>query len=217
MQTFEENFVLKNPRNLEQTVLKQFSDSGYSSSQCGKCGAKKPPVGRTGVDGLTEVRHLKCYPDLPDFFEKEWTQAERIKKDEFKNVKFHPQQLKINGYQLVREAWRQLPLKNPEDYPNIPCNVLCVRGISAQEVIEFLDSEWEKGSSNLRGALWNKFGESVCNMHGKPSPNSKGSGAKGEIFDVQEKLFQMTKFSDANVLLLTVRNPGILYAFIPNR
>jgi hypothetical protein len=210
--TFERDYVLENPHGLEQIVLRRFSDSMPQSDKCNKCGAPKPPVGRPGKDGITEVRHLACYPELPAFFECELKIAQRIQRDAAWQVNFDPLELHPNNFVPVRE-WRQPPLMDSSEYKNNTCNVLCVRRISAKEVIDFLNNEWEKGTVHLRKALSDKFGENVCNANGTPSPKAKGTGISGEREAVLKKMFQMTRISDVTVLLLTVRKLGILYAY----
>jgi len=72
VRTFERDLVLEDPRSVERSVLSRFPDAGSLSDRCGTCGAPKPLVGRTGSDGLTEVRHLPCHAGLPSFFAEMW-------------------------------------------------------------------------------------------------------------------------------------------------
>jgi hypothetical protein len=213
--TFETDVVLEDPCSLEQRVLKQFPDTGKRSNKCGMCGALKPPVGRMGSDGLTEVRHLRCYPSLPDFFAQAWKLAPRLARDAAWRVDFDPLSLRPGGFVPVGE-WRQPPRMDASEYTNNTCNVLCVRGVPAREVLVFLDSAWERGTVHLRKALSDKFGVCVCKADGTPTPRAKGTGVGGHRSDVEDLLTKMTRLPDVEVVLVSVRKPGILYAYAPD-
>lgn len=207
--TFESDQVIADAYGLELSILSKFPDSNSSSTKCSICGAPKPPIGRSGIDGTTEIRHLKCYPGIYETFVKEWKQALRLSRKDAWLVDFDPLTLRPGGFEPVGDPWRQPPRMDSNEYQANTCNVLCVRGVPAEEVITFLDQEWEKGTPDLRKALWNKYGEHVCKRDGTPSPNAKGSGGP----DVVLNLTGMTKFRNVQILLLSVRKPGTLYAY----
>jgi hypothetical protein len=211
--TFETDGFLADPHGLEQAVLGRFSDAGSSSGECGVCHAPKPPVGRNGRDGLTEVRHLACYPGLPAFFAEQRKTAERLERDATWLVDFGPRTLSPGGFLYVGE-WRQPPRMDSNEYQGNTCNVLCVRGVSGAVVLEFLDREWEAGTVDLRKTLWKEFGGHVCKTDGTTTPNAKGSGASGERADVERKLAAMAAFPDVEIVLASVRKPGVLYAYL---
>ncbi len=213
VRTFEAECVLADPHCLEQTVLRKFPERGPSSARCAVCGAQKPPVGRNGTDGLTEVRHLPCYPGIAEFFEQEWHRALRLARDTTWQVDFDPLCLSPGGFVSVGSPWRQPPLMDPNEYQANTCNVICIRGVPAAEVMAFLDLEWERGAVNLRGELWKRFGSRVCRADGSVTPRAKGTGVPGERAEVEPMLESMAKLPDVHVVLVTVRKPGLLYAY----
>ena len=211
--TFEPGCVLEDPQGLEQAILERFRDDGSSSDLCGSYGSPKPPVGRTGRDGLTEVRHLDCHPNLPGVFEDEWERAPRLARDAVWLVDFDPLSLRPGGFAPVGDPWRQPPRMDPREYKANTCNVLCIRGVDAEKVNAFLDEEWEKGAVDLRKALWGEFDRRVCKVDGTPTPNAKGSGCSGQRSDVVQKLTKMALLPDVQVVMVSVRKPGMLYAY----
>jgi hypothetical protein len=42
---------------------------------------------------------------------------------------------------------------DPSEYQANTCNVLCVRGVPASEVVALLDREWEQGTVHLRASV----------------------------------------------------------------
>jgi len=136
VRTFEADYVLANPHSLERSILEQFRDEGPRSAECAVCGAPKPPVGRTDVDGLTEVRHLRCYPGMRDFFEQAWRGAPRLAQDAVWRVDFDPLSLHLGGFVPVGQPWRQLPRMDPSEYQANTCNVLCVRDVPAGDMLK---------------------------------------------------------------------------------
>lgn len=214
VRTFETDCVLANARSVEQAILRRFPDVGPRSSVCGKCGAQKPPVGRTGTDGLTEVRHARCHADLPRVFEEVWKAADRLPRDAAWRVSFDPLSLRPGGFFPLGEPWRQPPRMNANEYQANTCNVLCVRGVPQDEVVAVIDRAWEAGAVDLRSALFDRFGVQISKMDGTPSPRAKGSGASGELSDVEGKLARMARLPDVEIVLVSVRKPGMLYAYV---
>lgn len=214
VRTFERDLVLEDPRAVERSVLDHFPDVGPLSRECGVCGAPKPLVGRTGSDGLTEVRHLRCHAGLPTLFAETWKRAGRLKRDAAWLVDFDPLSLRPGGFVAIPDPWRQPPRMDSNEYQANTCNVLCVRSVRAAEVVAFLDNEWETGTVDLRKALALQFGDRVCKTDGTPTPNAKGSGARGQRSDVEHKLAKMTRFGDVEIVMASVRKPGMLYAYV---
>jgi len=136
VRTFEADYILANPHRLERSVLERFRDKGPRSAECAACGAPKPPVGRTDVDGLTEVRHLRCYPGMRDFFEQAWRGAPRLAQDTVWRVDFDPLSLRPGGFVPVGQPWRQPPRMDPSEYQANTCNVLCVRDVPAGDMLK---------------------------------------------------------------------------------
>lgn len=213
VRTFEQESVLADPRALEQCLLRAHKESGIDSRYCGVCGAPKPPVGRDGTDGLTEVRHLQCYPSIREEFERAWSIAPRLTRDSTWKVNFDPLALQPNGFAPVGTPWRQPPRMDANEYQANTCNVICIRGVPATEVVEYLDREWARGAVNLRSELWKRYGSSVCKADGATTPRAKGTGVSGEKVEVEKKLNLMASLPDVHVLLISVRKPGMLYAF----
>lgn len=211
--TFERDGFLADPRDLEQAVLQRFSDAGSGTGECGICHAPKPPIGRNGRDGLTEMRHLPCFPEFPAFFAEQWQKAERLERDAAWQVEFDPRALSPGGYVYVGE-WHQPPRMDSSEYQANTCNVLCVRGFAGRAVVDFLDREWEAGAVDLRKALWKEFGVQICKTDGTTTPNAKGSGAGGDRADVERKLAAMAALPDVEIVLVSVRKPGVLYAYL---
>lgn len=202
------------PRSLEQEILRHFAEKGGPRNQCGRCAAPKPPVGRTGSDGLTEVRHLNCYQGLPAFFEERWERAPRIEPERAGRMDFDPLSLRPGGFVPVREPWRQPPRMDPGEYQANACNVLCVQSVPAAQVVDWIDRRWESGEVDLRKALWNQYRDAVCKVDGTPTPNAKGSGARAQRGDVETKLATMTRIPGVEIVLVSVRNLGLLYAYV---
>ena len=213
VRTFEAESVLADPRELEQRVLSRFPEFSSNRAICGSCGVAKPPIGRTGSDGLTEIRHATCYPGIREFFEQEWNSAKRLPRDSAWRVDFNPLSLRPAGMKVAGHPWRQPPRMDASDYQSNTCNVLCIRGVPSEEVLSFLDRKWEEGTPDLRAALWAKYGKRVCKRDGTPTPRAKGSGASGRREDVESKLTDMAVLLDVSIVLVSVRKPGMLYAY----
>ncbi|MEO5826698.1 MAG: hypothetical protein ABIR59_12480 [Gemmatimonadales bacterium] len=214
VRTFESDHVLADAGTLEKSILDQFPDRGSSTSHCGQCGAKKPPIGRGGSDGLTEIRHAACHPGLRERFELMWTNAPRLLRDEAWRVTFDAASIEPGGFQLVGAPWRQPPNMDAPEYQQNTCNVICVRDEDHASVVAFLDAEWERGTVNLRAALWTKYGTNVCKVDGTPTPRAKGTGVVGTEEAVNARLTAMAAFPDVGIVLVSVRKPGTLYAYV---
>ena len=216
VQTFEAEHYLTDPRGVEQDILRRYREAGRERANCGVCGAPKPAVGRTGLDGRTEIRHLACHPGIRDHFQTAWTSADRMKREASWHVDFDPMILRPNGFTVVGEPWRQPPLMDANEYQQNTCNVICVRSIPSLEVIRFLDEEFEQGVTDLRRTLWQRFGDKVCKVDGTPTPRAKGTGVPGNPDELEAKLAQMASLADVDVVLVSVRKPGMLYAYQRN-
>ncbi|SCY08918.1 hypothetical protein SAMN05661077_1152 [Thiohalorhabdus denitrificans] len=212
--SFEENYLIEDPRLLEQSILANYPTTG-DSRICPACGASKPPVGRNGSDGLTEVIHLDCFPDLPERFGDAWKHAKRLPRDQAAPVAFDPAQVTPPGFQLAGDPWVQHPNMEPASYGHYPCNVLCLKGVAPSEALDVIDDAWREGASDIRRELWDRFGELILNKNLLPSQKAKGSGAKTKS-RVAEFLKGMAREPKVKVLLLSVRKPGRLYAYIEN-
>jgi len=210
----EDRYLLRDPlRDVEQLVLAEFPVTGGDKLACDRCGARKPPVGRGGADGLTEVRHVsdKCYSSMRDSFARHMGAAPRLPGGPPVSIGFDPTQLRPNGFILSGGPYRQPP--RAKTYLSFPCNVLCVRERRGGEVLDLLDEMWRRGVQDLRQGLNELIGSDLCGLDGLPSP-AKGSGATGERADVEGKLSRMARIRGVAVVLLTVRpGGGMLYAY----
>lgn len=214
VRTFEEEWVLSDPRSVEQAVLARFEDRGTSKEVCGRCGALKPPIGRGGHDGLTEIRHLDCHPGLVEFFRTTWQEADRIQRSDLGFQHIDQKLLCPPGFSSVGDPWRLIPRMSPSNYMNYRLVVSSVRNQGAEDVIAQLNTCWETGVPDLWAAMRARFADHIFGASGKGGRGAKGvSGCPGGIPDVREKLFRMSKVSNVNIVFLWVKELERLYAW----
>lgn len=176
----------------------------------------------SGTDGLTEIAHILCFPGVEEIFRAQWEHARRTTLDRRGKLDFDPLELHPAGFEPMREPWHQPPNADPSDYGKNAMNVCCVHGVPPEEVLDMLDTAWEKGEVDLRCVLGRTLGERVWGRRGKPTAirangSPKGSGVSAARVHVEQCLEETARTPGVDIVFCSVRPLSLLFAYIRSK
>ena len=199
---------------VERPILGAFAEEvGKGKRFCGRCGKAKPPVGRTGEDGLTEVRHVDCYGSMVSDFNRRMGDAQRTTLDAVQTLSFDPRELEVPGFHLADTVLQQPRLN---EYKSYPFNAFYVRHVVPGDLLAAVEGAWESGAVDIPQAIKRKFGRAARRASGDPV-GERGGGGTG-IADnrsrVTERLREMARANGASAILLMVRPNDVLHIWV---